>query len=110
MATNAPFICNACTSEIAGFRYKCLQCVDFDLCGECMTSSTFPEDGHHPTHILLRLCCSASMTCADAGNEKDELVSSLSVLDGFSYFGQDVEGLGTHVGLASAQVQQVLDR
>jgi hypothetical protein len=50
------------------------------------------------------------MPWADAGNEKDELVSSLSVLDGFSYFGQDVVGLGTHVGLASAQVQQVLDR
>jgi len=104
-----PYVCNACSSEIVGFRYKCLQCVDYDLCDKCMASSVCVNEGHRTDHVLLRLSCTASMATT-SGDEKDELVSSLSVLDGFSYFGQDVEGLGNHVGLSSVQVQRVLDR
>jgi len=35
--------CDHCRIRIAGIRYKCLECPDFDFCGECMAN-------HRPTH------------------------------------------------------------
>lgn len=41
--------CDGCEGAVKGFRYKCLQCPDFDLCGICETA------GQHPGHTLIRL-------------------------------------------------------
>ena len=32
-----------------GFRYKCIQCPDFDLCATCESK------GLHPDHCMIRL-------------------------------------------------------
>lgn len=43
-------ICDRCDKQIKGFRYKCVQCPDYDLCLEC-------EGGGmtHPEHCMIRL-------------------------------------------------------
>lgn len=41
--------CDGCKGVVKGFRYKCFQCPDFDLCGKCETA------GIHPGHVLLRV-------------------------------------------------------
>ena len=41
--------CDGCQGAVKGFRYKCFQCPDFDLCGKCETA------GMHPGHPLIRV-------------------------------------------------------
>ncbi len=41
--------CDGCQGAVKGFRYKCFQCPDFDLCGKCETA------GLHPGHPLIRV-------------------------------------------------------
>ena len=42
-------ICDGCKGTVKGFRYKCFQCPDYDLCGKCETA------GLHPDHTFIRL-------------------------------------------------------
>merc|ERR1712173_85234 len=42
-------MCDGCQGKVVGFRYKCLVCEDFDLCGECEFS------GVHPQHSMIRI-------------------------------------------------------
>ncbi|XP_011345927.1 sequestosome-1 isoform X2 [Ooceraea biroi] len=42
-------ICDMCDKKIYGFRFKCMQCVDYDLCFDCMTL------GYHPEHYMVRM-------------------------------------------------------
>lgn len=42
-------ICDGCDRSITGFRYKCLQCPDYDLCGNC------EFQGCHSNHVMVRL-------------------------------------------------------
>lgn len=43
------FICDVCDKKITGFRYKCLQCPDYDMCSEC------EFECHHSNHVMVRL-------------------------------------------------------
>ncbi|XP_014467501.1 PREDICTED: sequestosome-1 [Dinoponera quadriceps] len=42
-------ICDVCENTIRGFRFKCMQCPDYDLCTSCMTI------GYHPEHFMVRM-------------------------------------------------------
>ncbi|XP_059058033.1 uncharacterized protein LOC131851540 [Achroia grisella] len=42
-------VCNSCSNLILGFRYKCVTCVDYDLCSKCEMLET------HPEHYMLRI-------------------------------------------------------
>ncbi|KAI8144702.1 hypothetical protein BJV82DRAFT_605920 [Fennellomyces sp. T-0311] len=43
--------CNKCNvTPVRGTRYKCANCVDFDLCEMCEASNT-----HLPTHVFLKI-------------------------------------------------------
>ncbi|XP_065835933.1 uncharacterized protein [Oscarella lobularis] len=43
--------CNSCrTTPISGVRYKCANCVDYDVCERCLDA-----DRHAPTHVFLRI-------------------------------------------------------
>lgn len=44
--------CNACDSMIYGVRYKCLMCVDFDLCMHC---EALPISVHPGTHVFCKI-------------------------------------------------------
>jgi hypothetical protein len=41
-------MCTECRQRIEGFRYKCLQCPDYILCGPC------DKAGKHEDHAVIR--------------------------------------------------------
>ena len=41
--------CDGCEKEVAGPRYKCTVCEDYDLCGACEAR------GMHPAHNMIRI-------------------------------------------------------
>ena len=41
--------CDSCNGKVQGFRYKCITCKDFDLCGACETK------GQHKEHKMMRI-------------------------------------------------------
>ncbi|KAK3822109.1 MAG: hypothetical protein JOS17DRAFT_720982 [Linnemannia elongata] len=45
-------VCDGCDGEITGIRYKCGNCADYDLCGNCEAS---PFHHHDPKHIFLKI-------------------------------------------------------
>lgn len=47
-AHHANVICDGCDKEIYGYRYKCLECHDFDLCMAC-------EPYQHAQHLMIRI-------------------------------------------------------
>lgn len=42
-------VCDVCDKDIRGFRFKCMECPDYDLCADCMTI------GNHPEHYMVRM-------------------------------------------------------
>lgn len=42
-------ICDGCEGKVNGYRFKCLECHDYDLCEAC-----FQVD-KHPSHMMIRL-------------------------------------------------------
>lgn len=42
-------VCDGCNNNIRGFRYKCIQCDDYDLCSQCESK------GLHPQHCTVRI-------------------------------------------------------
>ncbi|XP_067620226.1 protein ref(2)P isoform X2 [Eurosta solidaginis] len=53
--------CDECgLNPLVGFRYKCIQCPDFDLCQRC-------ESKHkHPEHMMIRMPNENSISAIDA--------------------------------------------
>ena len=44
-------ICNACQrSPVIGVRYKCANCLDYDICEACE-----PKDNHDPAHVFVKI-------------------------------------------------------
>jgi len=42
-------VCDECDGQVHGFRYKCMQCDDYDLCLKC------EGERRHAHHVLLRI-------------------------------------------------------
>lgn len=42
-------VCDVCQKHITGYRYKCLECPDYDLCAVC------EGNGNHSEHVVIRL-------------------------------------------------------
>jgi len=41
--------CDGCDEQVCGYRYKCLECRDFDLCARCEMA------GLHSEHLMMRI-------------------------------------------------------
>ncbi|KAF9287969.1 hypothetical protein BGZ68_000991 [Mortierella alpina] len=54
-------VCDGCNNDIHGVRYKCGNCPDYDLCGNC---EALPEPIHDPSHIFLKIRKPISMRLA----------------------------------------------
>ncbi|KAG0202321.1 hypothetical protein BGX28_005142 [Mortierella sp. GBA30] len=54
-------VCDGCNNDIYGVRYKCGNCPDYDLCGNC---EALPEPVHDPSHIFLKIRKPISMRMA----------------------------------------------
>merc|ERR1712064_156121 len=85
--------CDGCEKPVVGFRYKCVQCPDYDLCERCEAKRIHPEhnmmriaapEGIWPQHFFRRLnkmhdrinkrAASAS-TAAEAREDEEELTN-----------------------------------
>ncbi|KAJ8682049.1 hypothetical protein QAD02_017841 [Eretmocerus hayati] len=42
-------VCDGCDQNVCGFRYKCMQCPDYDLCSKCEAK------GLHAEHCMIRI-------------------------------------------------------
>ncbi len=48
-ALHAGVQCDGCECEIRGYRYKCIECPDFDLCFQCEMKKL------HGDHMMIRI-------------------------------------------------------
>lgn len=47
--------CVGCSVTLPGHRFRCLQCVDMDLCATCYASGVKPEGEHTDDHDIVHL-------------------------------------------------------
>ena len=48
------FMCDTCSEKIRGIWYRCLRCIDMDLCANCYNSGQKPS-GHLEWHDIIEL-------------------------------------------------------
>lgn len=48
-AIHSNVVCDGCNGAVRGFRYKCVQCPDYDLCQTCEAK------GLHKQHMMCRM-------------------------------------------------------
>ncbi|GJE89466.1 ZZ-type zinc finger-containing protein [Phanerochaete sordida] len=46
-------LCDHCNAVVVGIRHKCLDCLNFDLCSECVAQGA--KQGHHSAHQFLEI-------------------------------------------------------
>lgn len=46
--------CDGCGVTLPGRRYRCLQCMDMDLCNSCFSGGVEPEE-HRDNHEIVHL-------------------------------------------------------
>lgn len=77
-------ICDQCEKEIVGYRYKCLQCRDYDLCMVCESKMS------HKEHAMIRIPDSAEFVSnqnkAFLNKNSDIFISYLKEILSCSYF------------------------
>lgn len=47
--------CDGCNVTLPGRRFRCLQCVDMDLCATCYASGVKPKGEHTDDHDIVHL-------------------------------------------------------
>ncbi len=52
--THSNVICDVCSVEIVGVRYKCLDCPDYDMCDDCISTPALRER-HHSQHQFFAI-------------------------------------------------------
>ena len=86
-------ICNACQrSPVIGVRYKCANCLDYDICEACE-----PKDHHDPAHVFVKIRVPLP-----------PLSSPRSVLFAPLYVGRRKRGAAPISGLAGGHAYQPL--
>ncbi|CAB3233234.1 unnamed protein product [Arctia plantaginis] len=58
-AVHNDIACNSCSKVILGYRYKCITCLDYDLCSKCEMFEA------HPDHFMLRIPKPVNFKVAD---------------------------------------------
>ncbi|KAG9289945.1 hypothetical protein G9A89_010251 [Geosiphon pyriformis] len=54
--THSPAVCDVCRQTIQGIRYKCGQCLDYDLCPPCEVKHGNSHDTSHVYLVIKRPC------------------------------------------------------
>ena len=45
--------CDGCNKNIDGIRWKCVNCLSYDLCDKCEVDN--PDKKHPPTHLFMKI-------------------------------------------------------
>ena len=56
-------ICNGCDEQVDGIRFKCEECLDYDLCERCYKQEKHPE--HEFGRIVMVKCDGCDKTVCD---------------------------------------------
>ena len=49
------FVCDACKQEVEGERWRCLECLDVDLCEGCFKKKKVTVEGHTKGHDMVKM-------------------------------------------------------
>lgn len=66
--------CDICEKDIYGYRYKCLECKNFDLCMDCEAKS-------HARHLMIRIANPTKTTGAEEVIENWREISKVKSSD-----------------------------
>ena len=105
-------ICDVCgASPIVGLRFKCMDCPDFDLCGDCHKTA----DQLHPKHTFelkdaSSSVCSPSASVLECTSNVNDAEGSESRHTSASIFtSEDEEERRKHRGLLRSLIGRLLD-
>lgn len=96
----ADFVCNWCSERIDCVRFKCLECLDFDLCEKCGLSENVVGNGgddsqHTHDHLLLKVYLDTTVcqtpssdSASNVAGQTAALLEELSVIEAMDYFQQ----------------------